>query len=171
MEKNVACDALSTSLEAMQVSRKLDETAFPTIQTTIEESKQREDYWISSMEITPQIAFVMYHAARTTRIVLEKMYDRFMNATKKHDNPKVVDDAIAVYPEVNELCHFIDSLQKAEIPENMAEFVRRRTRNLRNTAQKVSMFPSTKEELQKVNKDEFAKEFSDIATDLRLNLV
>ena len=171
MEKSIACDAFSTNLEEMHSSRKLDESTFLTIQKTIVESKQREEYWLSSLERTPQIAFVMYHAARTVRVVLEKMLDRFITATKLHENPRVVDDAIAVYPELNELCHYIDSLEQSEISDELSDFVRRRTRNLRNTALKVDMFPSTQEELEKVNKNDFAKELSDIANELRLNLV
>ena len=171
MENNNACDAFSSSLEEMHNSRILNESSFPTIEKTIEESKQRESYWMSSSEIPTKTAFLMYHASRTIRLVLERMFDRFIDATRLHENPKVVDDAIAVYPELNELCHFIDSLKKSDISDDLGAFVRRRVRNLRNTAQKVKMFPSTKEEIEKVNKEEFAKELNDIADDLRLNLV
>jgi len=141
------------------------------MKTAIAESAKRERFWLSNREIPPQTAFVLYHAARNTRMVLERMHQRFVQATEMHENPKVVDDAITVFPELSEMCGFIDSLQKAEIRPELLEFVRRRIRTLRSTAQKVQMLPSTEEEVKTVDKQDLAKELGDIAESLRLNLV
>jgi hypothetical protein len=135
------------------------------------ENKAREDYWVSCKEVPQQTAFVMYHASRNNRIILEKMQSRFVTTAERHENPKVVDDAMLVYPELNEMCTFIDTLKTAKISDSLLEFVRKRTRNLRNTAEKADMFPSFAEESKKVNKSELTKQFNAIAEDLRLNLV
>jgi hypothetical protein len=171
MEKKGACEILLFQLEEMKASRKLNESAIPTLQKAIAENKSREKYWLSNKEIPQQTAFVMYHASRNNRIILEKMHSRFIGAAEKHENPRVVDDAMLVYPELQEMCIFMDTLKKAEISESLLEFVRKRTRNLRNTAEQAQMFPSFAEEAEKVNKKELAKQFNDIAEDLRLNLV
>lgn len=171
MEKKGACEILFSQLEEMKASRKLDESAIPTLRKAILENKSRENYWLSCKEVPQQTAFVMYHASRTNRIILEKMHSRFVTATQMHENPKVVDDAILVYPELQEMCIFIDTLRTAGISASLLEFVRKRTRNLRNTAEKAKMFPSFAEEAKTVNRNELTKQFNAIAEDLRLNLV
>jgi hypothetical protein len=171
MEKRDTCAILSTKLEEMQVSRKLDESSIGIIHDAIGEARSREVFWVSNKEVEAQTAFVIYHAARNTRIVLEKMHQRFKQATEIHENPKVIDDAMTVFPELSEMCSFIDSLQKVEIKPELLEFVRRRIRNLRNTAQRVQMLPSLEEEVKSVNKKDLAKELGSVAEDLRLNLV
>lgn len=171
METRDTCAILSSKLEEMQASRKLDESAIPTIRQAIIENKKREDFWLSNKEIPHQAAFVLYHASRNNRIIMEKMLDRFLTATQIHENPKVVDDAMLVYPELNEMCSFMDSLKTVKLTDSVLGFVRTRVRILRNTAEKAKMFPTTEEEIKKVNKTEFAKELGAIADDLRLNLV
>ena len=172
MEKKDACEALFKKLEDMQASRTLDETAIPIIKNAVDENMAKEQYWLSSEEMPTQTAFVMYHASRNTRIILEKMRERFIRAVELHENPKVVDDAIAVFPELQELCVFTDSLEKTpEITASLLEFVRKRVRSLRNTAEKAHMYPSIEEEMKKVDKNAFKEQLSAVADDLRLNLV
>ena len=171
MEKTDACMLLSSKLEEMQVSRRLDPSSLGIMQTAIGECDQKEKFWLSNKSISPQAAFVFYHATRNTRLILEKMHERFVHASELHENPKVVDDAMIVFPELSEMCNFMGSLQKAEIKPEMLEYVRRRIRALRNTAQRVQMWPSIEEEMKAVNKDELAKELGAVADDLRLNLL
>ena len=171
MEHEDTCSLLASKLSEMQVSRKVDLSSLELMKTAIGKSAKREEYWLSNKEIAPQTAFVLYHAARNTRMVLEKMHERFTNAIQVHENPKVVDDAMIVFPELTEICGYIDSLQNVEITAELLKFVRRKVRNLRNTAQRVLMWPSIEEELKAVNRDELAKELSSVADDLRLNLL
>lgn len=171
MEKKDTCAYLLNKLEEMQVSRRLDPSSLEIMQIAIKETEQKESFWLSNKEISPQTAFVLYHASRNMRMVLEKMHERFDHATKMHENPKVVDDAMTVFPELSEICGFVDFLQEAEIKPDTLEYVRRRIRALRNTAQKVGMLPTIEEEVKAVNKVELAKEFGDLAKNLRLNLV
>lgn len=171
MEKTNTCAILSLKLEEMQVSRKLDESAIPVIKQAIINNKEREDFWLSNKEISPQAAFVLYHASRNTRVIMEKILARFLTAAELHQNPHVVDDAMLVYPELNEMCSFMDSLKTAKLTDSLLGFVRTRARILRGTAEKAKMFPTTEEEMAKVNKTDLAKEIGAIAKDLRLNLV
>lgn len=171
LENKDTCTTFSTKLEDMQVSRKLDPTAVSIIGNIISECKNREEMWLSNKRISPQTAFVLYHAARNTRIVFERMQCKFAHALELHENPKVVDEASIVFPELSEMCILIDSLEKKEITSEMLEFVRRRVRNLRTTAQKVSMLPSIEEETKVISKKALKKEFQDLAESLRSNLV
>lgn len=171
MVQEDVCSLLASKLDEMQTSRKVDLSSLELMKAAIEKSATREEYWLSNKDITLQTAFVLYHAARNTRMVLEKMHQRFLHATEAHENPKVVDDAMIVFPELTELCGYIDSLQNVKITPELLEFVRRRIRNLRNTAQRVQMLPSMEEEMKGVDKKDLAKEFNSVAEDLRLNLV
>jgi hypothetical protein len=171
MEKEDVCSILAAKLSEMQASRKLDLSSLDLMKTAITGSAKRERYWLSNREVEPQTAFVLYHAARNTRIVLEKMHERFVHASAIHENPKVVDDAMAVFPELAEMCGFVDSLQNIKVTADVLEFVRRRTRNLRSTAQRVNMMPTIEEELKDINRKDLAKQLNSVAEDLRLNLV
>ena len=171
MEKQDVCSLLATKLGEMQTSRKIDPSSLDLMKTAIEQNLKKEKYWLSNKEIPPQTTFVLYHATRNTRIVLEKMHERFSHATGLHENPKVVDDAVTVFPELSEMCSLTDSLQKVDIKPEVLEFVRRRIRSLRNTAQRVQMLPTIEEEVKSVNKNELAKELGEISETLRLNLV
>jgi hypothetical protein len=171
MENN-ACEILSSKLEEMQTSRKLDDSAIPVIKQAIIENKKREACWLSNKDIPAKVAFVMYHASRNTRIIMEKMLDRFLVAAQIHENPKVVDDAMLVYPELQELCTFMDSSAMSnKFTDPYLEFVKKRVRNLRNTAMRAGMLPTTEEEIKKVDKKELAKQFGAFAEDIRLRLV
>lgn len=171
MEKKDVCSLLALKLGEMQASRIVDLSSIELMKNAVEKSTEREEYWVSNKEIEPQTAFVLYHASRNTRIVLEKMRERFVHAAELHENPKVVDDAMIVFPELIELCGYIDSLQNIKITTELLEFVRRRIRNLRNTAQRVGMLPSIEEEMKAVDKKALAKELNSVAEHLRLNLV
>ena len=171
MENKDACELLSTKLEEMHASRQVDDSVIPIIKQAITENKKREEYWSSNKDIVAESAFVLYHASRNTRMIFEKMLEKFMLASQMHENPKVVDDALVVFPELQELCSFIDSLKVDKLTDAFLEFVKKRVRNLRSTAEKVKMLPTTEEEVTKVNKKELAKEFGAIAQELKLNLV
>ena len=171
MEQEDACSVLALKLSEMQTLRKVDLSSLDLMKNAIAKSTEREQYWLSNRDIAPQSAFVLYHAARNTRLVLEKMRERFAHALEKRENPKVVDDAMIVFPELSEVCGYIDSLQSVEITADLLQFVRRKVRNLRNTAQKAEMWPSFEEEMKTMSKKELAKELSSVADDLRLNLL
>ena len=171
MSNDDVCSILASKLGEMQTSRKVDLSSLDLMKNAIAKSTEREQYWLSNRDIAPQSAFVLFHASRNSRMVLEKMRERFAHALEKHENPKVVDDAMIVFPELSEVCGYIDSLQSVEITADLLYFVRRKVRNLRNTAQKAEMWPSFEEETKTVSKAELAKELSSVAEDLRLNLL
>jgi len=173
METKDGCSSLSTELEEMRVSRKISNTALSTIDAVVEECKSREKFWLSNMELSPQVAFVLYHASRNTRIIFGKMHSRFIHATQLHENPKVVNDAAIVFPELSEMCSLLDSLRERarKITPEMVQFIRRRVKTLRNTAQKASMLPTVKEEVESVDKAELTRELEELAADLRVNLI
>lgn len=170
MEKKGACSVLSAELEEMRVSRKLKEESVSTIQSVVEECKGREKYWLSNVELPPSTAFIFYHASRNIRIIFEKMYARFIQASELHENPKVVDDAAIVYPELSEMCEMLDSLERAKITPEMPVFIRNRVRTLRSTAEKASMLPTTEEEAKTVDKGELSKALEELAADLKVEL-
>jgi len=171
MEKRDSYIVLSEELEAMQVSRKITSSAIPTIGAVVEECKNREKFWVSNTEVTPQVTFVLYHASRNTRIIFQKMHTKFVRASELHLNPEVVDQATTVFPELLEMCNLLDSLKEGKTTPEMIGFIRKRVRSLRTTAQKVSMLPTIQEEVEEVDKDEMEQELKELADHLKANLV
>lgn len=171
METKDACNILSTELEEMQVLRKISPASIDIINAVIEECKNREEFWLSNVEIPPSTAFVLYHASRNIRIIFDKMHSRFIQASKHHANPKVVDDAAIIFPELFEMCSLLDSIKKSKVTPEMLGFIKKRVRTLRNTAEKASMLPTVEEEVKSIDKNELAQQLEDLATDLRVNLV
>lgn len=171
MENRDTCDVLFKQFEAMQVSHEVDKTTISTIGLVLEECKHREKFWVSNTEIPPQAAFVLYHASRNTRIIFEKMHNRFIRASELHQNPKVIEEAFVVFPDLSEMCDLLDSLRGKEITPEMTGFIRKRVRTLRNTAEKVGMLPTIDEETREIDKKELAKELGELADHLRVNLV
>lgn len=171
MENMNACNVLSSELEVMRVAREINITVTNTIAKVVAECKDREKFWISNTTIPSQVAFTFYHASRNVRIIFEKMHDRFVQALERHENPKVVDQASIVFPELSEMCDLLDSLGKGKITSEMIEFIKKRVRILRNTAQKVGMLPTIEEETKAVNKEELLQELGELADHLRVNLI
>jgi len=171
MEKNVACDTLSTSLEVMQASRKIEAKALDIIGDVIKECENREAFWLSNSEVPHSTAFILYHASRNARIIFDKMLNRFTFAHERHENPSVVHDARLVFPSLYDICNILDSLKERQITSEMLQFIRKRVRILRNTAEKASMLPTIEEEAKTIDKEKLTTELEELAADLRVNLV
>jgi hypothetical protein len=169
MEGTDVCNLVYAKLEDMWASGKINTDIIENIRSATEECRDRERFWLSKADVSPQMAFVLYHAARNSRLILEKMQDRFVHAPELHDNPRVVDDALAVFPRLSEMCDMVDSLKNVRVTTEMLGFVRRRVRSLRNIAQKASMLPTTKEEIEAVDRNELLEELGGIADTFKVS--
>jgi len=171
MERKDACEALSTSLEMMGASRKIDPETIGIIDTIVEECRNKEEFWLSNSKVPPTTAFTLYHASRNARIIFTKMRNRFTYAHERHENPGVINDATLVFPYLCDIFNILDSLKERHVTSEVLKFIKKRVRTLRNTAEKASMLPTIEEEVKTVDKQELTKEFEELAADLRVNLV
>lgn len=151
----------------MEKSRKVDVSVINTLDSLIESCEKIEQSWIENKEIPIKSSFLLYHASRNSRLVLEKMKERFITASEIYENPGIINDSMLVVPILNGLCDLIFSLTKRAITPEMHSFVSKRLRLLRNTASNVSLLPSPEEEIKGVDRRKLKRRFSRFADTLQ----
>jgi hypothetical protein len=156
------------SLEQMYREKTIDYSILPYIDRLIEKFDEFEKFWITSQDVAIQTAFVMYLSARNSRMILQKMKEKFEIAKQEASNPKVVGDSrkviFPIYGIYESLLAAQNSLPNVDfsLPSQLIEQIR----ILRVTAKNVGMLPTLKEEMAGINKKRLRREFSDL--DVRL---
>lgn len=159
MEKETSLVALSEQVSRVEETGKIDPSIFETFDSAIVSCKRDEEFWVSNEEVSTKASFVLYHASRNSRIILEKMKKGFEEALGEKENPTVAVHSLRILPDLNGICDLITSLKKDTISSNMVTFIMNRVRGLRNIAREVNMLPSPEEEIQKVDKKMLKKHF------------
>jgi len=167
VEKESIFNNLFQQLEKMEESREVDISVINTLDNLIGTCKKIEQSWIENEEIPIESSFLLYHASRNSRLVLEKMKHRFIKASETHENPKIVNDSMLVAPILGGLCDLMFSLTKRAITPEIHLFVSKRLGLLRNTASNVSLLPSPEEEMKSVNRKKLKTRFSRFADTLQ----
>ena len=90
--------------------------------------------------------FALYHAARNSLLFLNKAKERFMQREVAHDNPKVVDDSLEVWPSFRALYDAICYATSAGSVSETRFLLLERVDDLRSTAMQAKMFPTLDEE-------------------------
>ena len=136
------------------------DTAFTSkIDTLDSEFTRMEQYWTAQKEVPVGSAFIFYSAMHNSKLVLNKMKQRFKNAHKTDDNPGVACDSLLILPIISEV--YQKTVQAAEekqrlnpfLPHEMLKLVS----TLRTTAKLVGLLPTLNEELKKVDKSQLRK--------------
>lgn len=167
MEKKDNFTILIEKLEKMEQLQKVDVSIVEILDDLIKECKETERFWIENENLPIDTSFLLYHSTRNSRLVLEKMKNRFIMAAKKGENPHVISDSIEIVPIVSELYEATLSLKERPITLEILSFISNRLKLLRNVAYKVSMLPSPEEEIAEVDKAKFKKRFSRFAETLQ----
>ncbi|MBS7635733.1 hypothetical protein KEJ37_00065 [Candidatus Bathyarchaeota archaeon] len=167
MEKKDNFTVLIEKLERMEQLQKIDASVVKILDELIENCKEAERFWVESERTPVDISFLLYHSTRNSRLVLEKMKNRFITATKKNENPHVIADSIEIVPILSELYEATLSLKERPITPEILSFISNRLKLLRNMAHKVSMMPSPEEEIAEIDKAKFKKRFSHFAETLQ----
>ena len=167
MEKKDNFTVLIEKLEKMEQLQKVDVSVVEILDELIKECKATEHFWIENENVPIDTSFLLYHSTRNSRLVLEKMKNRFIMAAKKGENPHVIFDSIEIVPIVSELYEATLSLKERPITPEVLSFISNRLKLLRNVAYKVSMLPSPEEEIAEVDKAKVKKRFSRFAETLQ----
>lgn len=157
---------LIEKLEKMGQLQKVDTSIVEILDDLIKKCKETERFWIESKNLPIDTSFLLYHTTRNSRLVLEKMKNRFVMAAK-NENPHIIFDSMEIVPIVSELYEATLSLKERPITPEVLSYLSNRLKSLRNVAYKVSMMPSPEEEIAGVDKVKFKKRFSRFAETLQ----
>ncbi|MBC7112708.1 MAG: hypothetical protein H5T34_01580 [Candidatus Methanomethyliales bacterium] len=171
MEKKGNFVALIEKLERMEQLKVVDISVLEILDDLIKDCKETELFWIENRNLPIDTSFLLYHSTRNSRLVLEKMRDRFITARKNKENPHIISDSIEIVPILSELYEATLSLRDRPITPEVLSFISNRLRLLRNIAHRVSMMPSPEEEIAKIDKEKFKKHFSRFAETLQVMLI
>jgi hypothetical protein len=151
------------SLEEMEAKREVDRnTSIEKINELVSLFGESEHLWSKDKKTPIDIAFVMYLASRNSRMILEKMGDRF--GEPKLANPKVAVDSARIIPALLDLYVNLVSAEKQApsvnfiLPTRMLHSIY----SLRKIASEIDMLPSIAEELKDIPRETIRKEFSDL---------
>jgi len=161
---------LAEQIKKMQETKEVDISVVHIIDELIESCKHYEEFWVKDESVPIENAFLFYHALRNSRLVLEKMNERFKVAVERHENPKIINDSFAVVPVLSELCSTVFSLAKKEITYELKNLVSYRVRVLRDIASDNSMLPSSEEEMRGLNEKRLKERLTHFADSLRVML-
>jgi hypothetical protein len=171
LEANDSFADLIERLERMKQLQKVDTSVVEILDELIRKCKETERFWIESENLPVDTSFLLYHSTRNSRLVLEKMKDRFIMAAKKGENPHVISDSMEVVPILSELYEATSLLRERPIAPEVLSFISNRLKTLRNVAYKVSMLPSPEEEIAEVDRAKFKKHFGRFAETLQAMLI
>ncbi|MBA7599257.1 hypothetical protein ES703_06287 [subsurface metagenome] len=160
-------DKIYALLEQMQSTAKVDLSIVDKFDVLIGQSKKFERFWTTNKRASIEDAFILFHASRNSRLVLEKAKARFLSAVKEHSNPSVIHDFVRVMPALCDLHGTLTTLQKKPISPEIRSLVSKRLRVMRGIAIDTSMLPSYKEEVKDLNLEELKKQFIHLAETVR----
>ncbi|MEX2705365.1 MAG: hypothetical protein Q6352_008910 [Candidatus Freyrarchaeum guaymaensis] len=168
LEKGNDFKTLLEQLEQMNETQKVDISVVKVLDSLIEDCRTNERFWIKNEKIPIETSFLLYHSTRNSRLILEKMKQRFILADEKEDNPHIVSDALQVVPVLNELYEVISALKYLEIKTELLSFLSSKLRQLRNVASIASMIPSPEEEIKEIDKKKLKRRFSRFADTIQV---
>ncbi len=131
-----------TLLQSMEKKRAVDNSILGKIDFLAHAFSMSEQFWLRDKTVPPVDAFVMFHAYRNAHSILKEARSRFDLAAKKHDNPKVVDDAMIVFPPVFKLFTTVKTLEGRPLTPGLRSLVFAHIRSLRSAAAQASMLPT-----------------------------
>lgn len=169
-EKPNPFHAIYRKLNTMDEEKIVDLSILEEFQKLQAEFSEIEARCIKDQKLAIEDAFIIYHASRSSRMILEKISQRFKEAEKQHENPIIVDLSKNIFPHMNDLYNLITSACKRETPKNFRSLILQRLKSLRDAAAASSMLPSITEEKRGISKIMLRKSFQNIADDFQAML-
>jgi len=163
-------EVIYDKLTSMEYKREIDVSILDDLKLCMHAFVELEEYWKSSEKAGVKEAFVLFHSARSSRMILGKLGMGFQKAKEKHQNPQIVHSASLVLPGVNDLYNMIKPLKDGKVNESIIPLVRRRLKALRDIAQNTSMLPSLEDEVRGVRASELKKRFEIIANNVEARI-
>lgn len=167
LEKNNLLEELSNQLQKMEKVEKVDPVVVNTFEKLIDTCYSTENFWRDNEKESIQSSFMLYHASRNIRIILQKMKQRFIEAKEKHENPAIIHESVAVIPSLSELCVTISSLTKQTLTKDLVDIISQKVGYLRDVAFANSLLPTPEEEIQELDRNRLKRRFGQFADTLQ----
>jgi hypothetical protein len=162
-------DSVYKKLEEMENEGKVDLSIIKEIDILIGQFKRFEQVWIESKRIKVEDAFLLYHCSRNSSYVLTKMRTKFLEAEKKHLNPKVAQDAQQIIPTLNALYEIVNQPFEGTLSKEQQMHMIQRLEEMRNIASSISLLPTFQEETKDINMTRYRRHFQGLAELLQAN--
>lgn len=151
---------ISENLYDMEATGKVDPTIIKYLDELRSLIRQIKDKWLENKNTD---SYYFYQGVRNVELMLNKMQERFETAQENHDNPKIAEDSIVLFKDVDDLLQITES---NEINLQTVNKILEKTRDLRNTAfhQNLIEPPETNEE--NVDKELLSYQFDSVMKNL-----
>jgi hypothetical protein len=155
---------MRSDLNQMEEKGEIDASFIQKIETLDKEFTSMKQYWIEQKKVSVGSAFVFYSAMHNTNLVLGKMKNRFLNAKKVGNNPKIACDSLLVMPIISEVhqktTRAIEEKQKMNpfLASDMLKLVS----TLRTTAKLVGLLPTPNEEIKTIDNNQLKETATEI---------
>lgn len=167
MGKLQVFESVYEQLSKMEEEKIIDISIVKHFDELIQDLKMQEQFWVDNRKVPIEDTFVIYHASRNSRLILEKMKNKFLVAEQKQANPKVIEDSLRVMPNLLELYATISPLVEKPITPEIRSLVLERLRAVKNIATEASMIPSFEEETKGVDPKLVKKQFANLTDTLQ----
>jgi len=163
--------SISSDLVDMEEKRKVDLKIVPKLNSLAKEYLKTENFWLRE-DVNVDTAFPAFHAARNSKIIVEKIIDRFEKQSKD-DNPTIVSATEQLIPLLLEVFSRLKRVRETlpRIEFDVSRQLFEATRKLRNAATKVGMLPSLADELKDVDKETLKEEFENLRKQWMLEIL
>jgi len=162
---------ISSDLKSMRERERVDLSIVPKLGSLAKEFSNMEKFWACE-GIPTDTAFPAFHVARNSKLIVEKMVERFENYSKS-ENPEVISDAERIIPLLFSVFGKLKNVRES-LPTIKFDVSRRLfevARDLRNVAYSVGMLPSLNDELTNVDRQALMKEFKDLCARWTLDII
>ena len=150
---------MRSDLNRMEAKGAVDSSFIPKIHALDAEFTRMKQYWIDQKEVSVSSAFIFYSAMHNTNLILSKMKERFNEAKKNSDNPKIACDSLLIMPIISEV--YQKTSQAAEEKKRMNPFLPsemlRLVSALRTTAKLAGLLPTLDEEVKSIDNAQLKK--------------
>ena len=154
-------DEIEASLNAMEASGKVDLGVLKIIDKLRKPLAAIKSRWLREPDTD---GFYFYHAVRSTELILDRMVDRFKNAARAGDNPKVAEDSLAVMDPMRDLMGVVDA---DSITDGSINSVLDRTYELLTAASGADLRESIETRRAMIDKDLIKPMCSDLAKKIK----
>jgi hypothetical protein len=141
---------LEPDLKRMFQEGKVDVSVAAKIELIEKSLSESASKWAQSKEVNELDAFAMYHALRVSFAVAERFRKRILVSKETNDNPLVVEESVTGF-------------YGKKVTVGIREALHSRTRQLRDQAEDLGMYPSFAEETKGVDKGKLRRQAERVA--------
>lgn len=151
---------INENLYSMEATGKVDPSILKLLDNLRELIKELKQKWLENRNTD---SFYFYQGLRNIELMLDKMQDRFEHSQERHDNPKIAEDSIILFKDVDDLLAITES---DKVDPNSVDRILSITRDLRNTASKQDLIEPIQVDEESLDRENIKYNFSSMMKNL-----